>query len=85
MQLELMETLYAAELTQVTHLGHHYSPIHQIEAVWGYGSGFSLLWQGEICHMLRTLKYHCKPISEQIPFQLLGPGPSSLLPTCMLY
>lgn len=47
MQQGVMETLYAAELTQVAHLGHHYGPVHHIEDVRAHDSCFFLLWQGE--------------------------------------
>lgn len=45
-QQGVMETLYAADLTQVTHVGHCYDPVYQPEAAWGRGSWLFSLYSG---------------------------------------
>lgn len=74
-QQGVMETLYAADLTQVTYVGHCYDPVYQPEAAWGHGSFLSTLAGGRNYQMVHTLKCHCKP--EQTPFELLGNIPDN--------
>lgn len=65
-----METPYATELSQMTHVGHYYDPVHQLEAVWGHGSFPSILAGGKLSNSTHT-EMHYKAVSEQTPFELL--------------